>query len=575
MIKNTIRIGTRGSKLALYQAYRVKDELQKHFPNITFSIEIIKTKGDKILDVALSKIGDKGLFTKEIEEALFNHDIDLAVHSLKDLPTRFPEGAKLGAVLKRGEVRDALVSVNSRKVENLTINDIIATSSLRRKAQLLRINKDFRIVEIRGNVNTRIRKMQEGYCNVMIMSAAGLERLEMNEFISEYIDPDIIIPACSQGAIAVEIRENDPDIEKIVAKINDIESLRATEAERAFLRTLEGGCQIPVGSYSKTEGNRFKIAGFISSIDGSHFIKDSVEGDASQAVYLSVKLATNLYNRGGNEILRKIRVENEQKNESVFPLKNKVIISTRPVDPNDNLAELFQEQGAKVLSLPMIETVTSEPDEKILNALNNLNSFDWMFFTSRKGVISFFKLLTDIKGSTELPKNLKIAVIGYKTGLELDYYGYAPDFISEGNTSTDLLSLFYEKVKPLNLNILLSLGNLADNTLPDRLSIENKVQRINVYDVVKPMHADPKIMNLIKEDRYDLIIFTSPSTFINFCSFYGSAGIEKIRMASIGPTTTKSIRDAGYEPVVTAIKSSSEGLRDAVIEYYQSYQIKN
>src|SRR5664280_1186930 len=183
MIKNTIRIGTRGSKLALYQAYRVKDELQQHYPDITFSIDVIKTKGDKILDVALSKIGDKGLFTKEIEEALFNHEIDMAVHSLKDLPTRFPDGAKLGAVLKRGEVRDAIISTDGRKIENLTPNDVIATSSLRRKAQLLRINKDFKIVEIRGNVNTRIRKMQEGYCDVMVMSAAGLERLEMNEYI--------------------------------------------------------------------------------------------------------------------------------------------------------------------------------------------------------------------------------------------------------------------------------------------------------------------------------------------------------------------------------------------------------
>ena len=189
MANKTIKIGTRGSKLALYQAFLVQEELQKNFPEVIFILEIIKTKGDQILDVALSKIGDKGLFTKEMETALFNGEIDMAVHSLKDLPTKFNEGAKLGAVLKRGDIRDALISLDGRKIKDLTSDDVIATSSLRRKAQLLRINPDFKIIEIRGNVNTRIRKMQEGYCDVMVMAGAGLQRLEMGEYISELFDP--------------------------------------------------------------------------------------------------------------------------------------------------------------------------------------------------------------------------------------------------------------------------------------------------------------------------------------------------------------------------------------------------
>lgn len=569
MVKNIVRIGTRGSKLALYQAYRVKDELQHHFPDITFSIDIIKTKGDKILDVALSKIGDKGLFTKEIEEALFNHEIDMAVHSLKDLPTRFPEGAKLGAVLKRGEVRDALISSDGRKIENLTSDDVIATSSLRRKAQLLRINKDFKIVEIRGNVNTRIRKMEDGYCNVMVMSAAGLQRLEMDEYISEYLEPEIMIPACSQGAIAVEIRDNDAFAESIVSKINDQESFVATEAERAFLRTLEGGCQIPVGSFSKIEGDRFKITGFISSIDGTKFIRESVEGDVSQATYLSIKLAKNLYDRGGEQILKAIREENLVNPQSELSLKDKVIISTRAVEPGDTLPDLLKAQGAKVLSLPMIEMIASKLDDKLIKSLNDLESFDWIFFTSKNGVASFFRHLNHVKGDTELPKNLKIAVIGYKTALELDYYGYAPNFISQGNTSEDLLNQFYEEINPQQLNILLSLGNLADNTLSDRLSVENEVQRINVYEVIKPAQADPEIIDLIKKDQYDLIIFTSPSTFCHFCTFYESDLMDKLKMASIGSTTTKAINESGFQPLVTAKKSNAEGLRDAIVEYFK------
>lgn len=569
MIKKIVRIGTRGSKLALYQAYRVRDELQKQYPDLPFSIEIIKTKGDKILDVALSKIGDKGLFTKEIEEALFNNEIDMAVHSLKDLPTKFPDGAKLGAVLKRGEVRDALISSDGRKIENLTSHDTIATSSLRRKAQLLRINKNFKIIEIRGNVNTRIRKMEEGYCDVMVMSAAGLERLEMDQYITEYLEPENIIPACSQGAIAVEIRENDNIIGKIVSSINDRESFLATEAERAFLRTLEGGCQIPVGSYTKIDGDKFEITGFISNTDGTEFLKDSASGELSQAVYLSIKLAKSLYNRGGKEILRKIREENLQKSASELALKDRVIISTRALDSEDTLPEILKDQGAKVLPLPMIEIVSSKPDENEIRVLSNLKSYNWIFFTSKKGVANFFQHLISVQGNTELPQNLKIAAVAYKTALEIDYYGYAPHFISEGNTAEDMLNLFYSKYHSANNKIILALGNLADNTLQDYLSINNDVQRINVYETVKPAQADPEIINLIKDNLYDLIIFTSPSTFNNFCSFYGRENTGNLKMASIGTTTTRAIKETGFEPLITAKKSNAEGLRDEIVEYYK------
>ncbi len=569
MINDTIRIGTRGSKLALYQAYRVQTELQQHYPEIRFLIEIIKTKGDKILDVALSKIGDKGLFTKEIEEALFNGEIDMAVHSLKDLPTKFPEGAKLGAVLERGDIRDALISLNGRKIENLTANDTIATSSLRRKAQLLRINKDFKIIEIRGNVNTRIRKMQEGYCDVMVMAGAGLQRLEMEQYISELFDPELMIPACSQGAIAVEIRDNDPFTEELISKINHQESFIATEAERTFLGTLEGGCQIPVGSYTKIEGDRFKITGFISSIDGSQFIKDSAEGDVSQAVYLSAKLAKSLYNRGGDEILKSIRTEILSNPQSDLSLKGKVIISTRSMEPGDTLPELLKSLGAGFLSLPMIEIIPSKVDGHMIEHMTHLEYFDWIFFTSKNGVSNFFRQLIDVKGNTELPKSIKLAVIGHKTGLELEFYGYAPEFTSEENTSEEFLRKFNEKYKPENKNFLLSLGNLADDSLFNHLSVHNNPHRINVYQTVRPEKADPEILELIKNDLYDLIVFTSPSTFQNFCSFYNLELIGKLKMGSIGSVTTKAIQETGFEPLFTARKSNAEGIRDAIIEYYQ------
>jgi hydroxymethylbilane synthase len=569
-MKNLIRIGTRGSKLALYQAYRVKEELEKQFKDITFEIAIIKTKGDIILDVPLSKIGDKGLFTKELETALFNNEIDLAVHSLKDLPTVFPSGAKLGAVLKRGEIRDALISADNRKISDLTSEDVIATSSLRRKAQLLRINKDFKIVEIRGNVNTRIRKMQEGYCDVMVMAAAGLQRLEMSEYISEFIDPEMMIPACSQGAMAIEIRDNDPFIEELLSKINDRDTWIATEAERAFLRSLEGGCQIPVGSYSRIDGDKFYITGFISSIDGSDYIKESASGDLKNAVQIATDLAKSLYNKGGKEILEIIRNVNLVEKTNDLPLKNKIIISTRAIESGDTLPGLLLAQGAKVLSLPMIEVKQSEINDVEKNIFKNVNLFDWVFFTSKHGVVNFFKHLITVKGNTELPKTLKIAAIGNKTALELEYYGFSANFISEGNTSEEFLEQFYKSENPANLKVLLALGNLANDVLLDILSKENKVTRINVYDTLKPETADATILDAIKNDLYDLIIFTSPSTFQNFCSFVDNNILKKLKIASIGSTTTKSIADAGLEPLVTAAKSNAEGLCEAIVEFYKS-----
>jgi hydroxymethylbilane synthase len=305
-MKNTIKIGTRGSQLALYQANLTKKYLLEKFPETSVEIVIIKTKGDKILDVALSKIGDKGLFTKELETALLENEVDIAVHSLKDLPTTLPEGLKLGAVLKRGEFRDALVSKDGRKFTELTENDIIATSSLRRQAGLLRQNKNFKIVDIRGNVETRLRKMEDGYCDAMIMAAAGLQRLNLEKYITEIIDPEIIIPATSQGVIAIESRKNDDRIDSFLKEINHPQTWSAIEAERGFLRKIEGGCQVPVGCFTNIEGEKITITGFVAAIDGSEYLSDIETGNIENGKLTGEKLAEKLIVKGAIRILSEI-----------------------------------------------------------------------------------------------------------------------------------------------------------------------------------------------------------------------------------------------------------------------------
>lgn len=306
-MNNTIKIGTRGSQLALYQANLTKTLLQQTFPDTHVEIEIIKTKGDIILDVALSKIGDKGLFTKEIEVALLEGKVDIAVHSLKDLPTTLPEGLKLGAVLERAEYRDALVSRDGRKFSELTENDVIATSSLRRQAGLLKHNKNFKIVDIRGNVNTRLQKMNDGYCDAMIMAAAGLQRLNFDNYITEILEPEVMVPATSQGVIAIESRVNDPRIDGFLNEINHQPSWNAIEAERGFLRKVEGGCQVPVGCYTKSEGDEITIIGFVAATDGSVYLSDSATGKVNESRKVGEKLAEKLIARGADKILAEIR----------------------------------------------------------------------------------------------------------------------------------------------------------------------------------------------------------------------------------------------------------------------------
>jgi hydroxymethylbilane synthase len=307
MKQTTIKIGTRGSQLALYQAEVTKSALERNFPEIIFEIVVIQTKGDKILDVALSKIGDKGLFTKEIENALLDKSVDIAVHSLKDLPTTLPDGLILGAVLERGEFRDALVSRSGRRLYELNENDVIATSSLRRRASLMRYNQKFNIIDIRGNVNTRLKKMEEGYCDAMIMAAAGLQRLELDSYITEIINPEVIIPAASQGIIAIESRAGDKRTSELLAAINHMTTWNAGMAERSFLRTVEGGCQVPAGCFSYLNGDTFFLTGFVASVDGTVYLLETENGLASEPQAIGEKLAQRLLARGAGEIMAEIR----------------------------------------------------------------------------------------------------------------------------------------------------------------------------------------------------------------------------------------------------------------------------
>jgi len=302
-------IGTRGSKLALFQANLVKSKLEKAYPTLEIVINIIKTKGDKILDIALSKIGDKGFFTKEIQDALHKKHVDIAVHSLKDLPTELPKGTRIGAIMERASHRDVLVSIDGKKLADFTSEDKIATSSLRRKSQLLQINKEFKVIEIRGNVDTRIRKMHDGHCQGLIMAAAGIERLGLQEHISEYLNETQMLTAPGQGAIAIEIREDDNSTLEFLSVLNHKESVICVTAERSFLNRLEGGCQIPFAAHATLDGDHLVLEGLVATLDGRKMQRETIKGNSKDAIQLGIDLANSIKNNGGYEILEEIKKE--------------------------------------------------------------------------------------------------------------------------------------------------------------------------------------------------------------------------------------------------------------------------
>ncbi len=311
-MKRKFTIGSRGSQLALWQTDFVKTELEKRFPEAAFDVFVIKTTGDAILDTALSKIGDKGLFTKQIETALLNNQIDLAVHSLKDLPTTQPAKLRISAVSERETANDVFISKNFQSIEELPPNARVATGSLRRKSQLLHLRPDLEIVEIRGNVPTRIEKLLASDLDALILAFAGVHRLNLDSHIKQIIPTRIMLPAVGQGAMAVEIRADDLEIAEMLAEINDQSTEFCVTAERAFLRSLEGGCQVPIGGFAVLEANEIFLEGFVGSLTGAKIIRHSIRGNKTEAKNLGETLAEICLQRGAAEILDEARRASEK-----------------------------------------------------------------------------------------------------------------------------------------------------------------------------------------------------------------------------------------------------------------------
>jgi hydroxymethylbilane synthase len=302
-----LRIGTRASALALWQANWVKDQLEKRYPDLEVTLTKIKTQGDKILDVPLAMVGGKGLFVKEIQEAMLRNEIDIAVHSMKDVPTFFPEGTGLRCITEREDPRDILVLKKGYKnFTEIRQQGRIGTSSLRRKAQLLNLRPDLEMVDIRGNVETRIRKLQEDNLDAVVLAAAGMHRLGFSEQISEYLDEKICLPAIGQGALGLESRLDDAVTNDLIDFFNHPPTAYAVKAERAVLATLEGGCQVPIAAFGTVIDEQLELTALVSDVSGQNMLKQTLSCHVGQAVETGVALAKKLLDQGAGEILNEV-----------------------------------------------------------------------------------------------------------------------------------------------------------------------------------------------------------------------------------------------------------------------------
>jgi len=312
----TIKIGTRASKLALWQANWVKSALHENNPAQEVALVTIKTNGDKILDVPLAKVGGKGLFVKEIEQALLKHRIDIAVHSMKDMPAEIPDGLCIGAIPQREVATDVLISRDGQHLAELRRGAVIGTSSLRRAAQLRHARPDIQIVPLRGNLDTRLNKLQTENLDAIVLAAAGVKRLELEHRITEYLASEIMLPAVGQGALCIEMRQNDPVIEPMVQALDDPRSRIIVLGERAFLNRLGGSCQVPIAGHGEIKNNTYHLTGLVADIDGDRILKSVLSGAMDSSESIGISLAEELLARGADKILEQLQTMESDNEES-------------------------------------------------------------------------------------------------------------------------------------------------------------------------------------------------------------------------------------------------------------------
>src|SRR5882724_3144179 len=537
-MKTKIVIGTRGSQLSLIQTNIVKNLLRPLVPHNSIEIKIIKTTGDKNMNpIPLDSIG-KGWFTKEIDRQLLEGNIDLAVHSFKDLPDTLPLGLTIAAIPEREDAREALVARNGLPLQKLKKGAVIGTDSTRRKIQLLKMRSDVVIKSIRGNVNRRLEKLDNEEYDAVCLAVAGLKRLGMTNRISHYFDETDFVPSPGQGALAIITKKSNKALNKIISQLNHQPSVAAVIAERIFSRLLGGGCKMPIGAYAHCVGSTMTLYGMVGSLDGKKIIKDSITGDIKNYSALSEKLANR------------------------FSPQAKYIVMTRPVLENDAFTKSLKKSGILFLSYPSITTSNNASEKMIEKYFTDKTDYDWLIFTSANGVRFFMDALQKADYEKKDLQKIAIAAVGPQTAKEVEKYNLDVSFIPSKFTTADLAK---ELPNITGKKLLLPRSNIASTALQKQLLARGAtVTNIPIYKTEYASSDLTNFLSLIHNKQILCITFTSPSTVKGFIkNITDSKSQEKIfsvPVVSIGPVTTKALQKVGFKKIYTAEVHTIKGM---------------
>jgi hydroxymethylbilane synthase len=565
----TLRLGTRSSQLALWQTNHVIRQLQAHWPHLQCELVHMVTQGDRRLDRPLPEIGGKGLFTAELEEALRQGDIDLAVHSLKDLPVEDSPGVIIGAILSREDTRDVLVARNGWKLATLPEGAIVGTSSLRRQAQLLVARPDLDVRPIRGNVDTRLRKVLEGEYDAAVMAAAGFVRLGLVEHITEWLAPNVMVPAPGQGALAIQCRADDATVYELLSALHDPQAAATTTAERQLLWHLGGGCSAPVGASAQFVGGQLTLHARVATVDGLHVF--DAEASGSDAHKVANQVADLLLKQGAHVAL--VHATRTR------PLAGKKIVVTRPnvqsATQRDDLAAQLRSVGAEPLEIPAIHIAPVEYNLKLQAAIERIATYDWVVFTSPNAVEFFFSALAESGASLTDSLQPKIAAVGPATEAALQAYGLHVHTMPEKYLGREIAATLGDIQ---GAHILLPRSVQGSSELPNALvELEAVVDEVSLYAPV-PITLDAPAFAALAAG-VDVVTFASGSavrafvaTLRNHAEFATQHLADfwsNVTVACIGPSTAEVAQAEGLTVHVVASEHTVPGLVAALITHYE------
>lgn len=555
MTTTVLNVGTRISQLARWQTDHIIARLQDAWPDLTCEVVPFVTKGDKTLDKPLPQIGGKGLFTAELERALHTGEIDIAVHSLKDLPVANPPGLTLGAIASRAPVQDGLVACNGWTLQTLPKGAIVGTSSNRRRAQLLAVRPDFTVRSIRGNVETRVRKVMEGDYHAAVLARAGLERLNLTDVVTEWLPLELMLPAPGQGALAVQCRADDEATLTLLAAVDDMHVRAAVTAERTFLDALGGGCSAPIAAHAQIMGeNEVQMRALVAAPDGGKVVY--VSGVGSDAAALGRALAQEAAEQGGATIL-----------DALHPLRGRRIVVTRARHQAQSLADKLQEVGATSLLVPAIHIAPMPDMSPLADAIRDLDTYDWVIFTSSNGVRVFWEQLNEMGRDASVLEDVQIGVVGSATARALGRRrGVTPDFMPDEFVGEALAAGLGDVS---GQKILLPRAEIARKNLAELLTEAGAtVTDLPTYRTL-PADIDERALAELKQG-VDAVTFTSGSTVRNFMNAIGDRiALGDVVVACIGPITAESARKLGLPVDVVPDEYTTDGLVAALAEYFQ------